>query len=82
MRSEESCCTGSGLRGVREVNLEACLENRGSARKTDRGFGVGGIVYLVFMIRKKRNSLLQRRKCISWSFVVEKFARRRNPYKL
>lgn len=59
MRSEESCCTGSSLRGARGVNLEACLENRGSARMTDRGFGVGGIVYLVCMIGKKRNVLLQ-----------------------
>jgi hypothetical protein len=44
------------------VNLEACLENRGSARMTDRGFGVGGIMYVVCMVRKKRNLLLQCRK--------------------
>ena len=47
MRSEESCCTGSGLRVVRGVNLEACLENRYSVHMTNRGFGVGGIMCFV-----------------------------------
>jgi hypothetical protein len=62
MRSEESCCTGSGLRGLKGVNLEVCLENRDSVRMTERGLGVGGIMYLVCRFRKKRNVLLQRRK--------------------
>jgi hypothetical protein len=34
------------------VNLEGCLENRDSVRMTDRGVGVGGIVYLVCRIKK------------------------------
>ena len=63
------------------VNLEACLENRGSARMTDRGFGVGGIMYVVCMVRKKRNLLLQCRK-YKLDLDIEKFARRRNPYEI
>jgi hypothetical protein len=81
MRSEESCCTGSGLRGLKGVNLEVCLESRNTVRMTERGFGVGGIMYLVCRIRKIRNLLLQGRK-YKLELDIQKFARRRNPYKI
>jgi hypothetical protein len=41
---DESCCTGSGLRVDRGVNLEACLEKRENVRIADRGVGIGGIM--------------------------------------
>ena len=57
-RMEESCCRGSGLRVDRGVNLEACLENRESVRMADRGVGIGGIMYLIGMIKKKRDVMM------------------------
>jgi len=62
MRREESCCTGSGLRGLKGVNLEVCLENRDSVRMTNRGLAVGGIMYLVCRIREKKKSFASMKK--------------------
>jgi hypothetical protein len=57
-RREESCCTGSGLRVEKFVNLEAGREKRESVRMADRGVGIGGIMYLSRMVAKKGNSSL------------------------
>ena len=55
-RREESCCIGSGLRAERGVKLDACLEKRESVRIADSAVGIGGIVYIFCIVRKREKT--------------------------
>ncbi len=65
-RREESCCTGSGLRVERGVNLEADREKRKSVRMANRGVGSGGIMVIVEIIKKKK----KKRKCVMFRRAI------------
>ena len=77
-RREESCCTGSGLRVERGVNLEVGREKRESVRMADMGFESGGIMYLLEMSREERNFyVVEKREKYNLKLGIQMLTRRR-----
>jgi hypothetical protein len=77
-RREESCCTGSGLRVERGVNLEVGRETRESVRMADRGFESGGIMYPLEISRDERNFyVVEKREKYNLKLGIQMLTRRR-----